>query len=96
MAKTLGSVTTIDGCLAGDIHAVSLVIGRSGTVRGNIFAGSAFVRGQVDGNIYATKLQLCSSCHVEGDILHETIEIVAGAFFKGDCRHSVDPLRDEK
>ncbi len=96
MTKLSPSTSTVDGRIAGDVHANSLFIGESASIRGNIFARTAIVRGRVEGNIFVRKLQLCSTCHVKGDILHETIEIARGAFFEGNCRHSVDPLRDAK
>jgi hypothetical protein len=37
-------------------------------------------------------VQLSSTCHVEGDILHEALAVETGAFFEGNCRHSDDPI----
>jgi cytoskeletal protein CcmA (bactofilin family) len=53
------------------------------------------VRGKVVGRIYARKVLLTATCHVEGDILHETFAVENGAFFEGSCRHSDNPLGDE-
>src|SRR5690606_29041280 len=38
------------------------------------------------------RVQLSSTCHVEGDILHEALAVETGAFFEGNCRHSDDPI----
>ena len=35
---------------------------------------------------------LASTCHVEGDILHEAFAVETGAFFEGNCRHADNPL----
>jgi hypothetical protein len=48
------------------------------------------------GRIRARKVQLASTSHVEGDILHEAFSVEAGAFFEGNCRHSDNPLGEER
>ena len=85
----------IDGCVEGDVHSAGLVIGEKALIRGEIVAEDVTVRGRVDGSIRARKVLLCSSCHVEGNILHEAFAVEAGAFFEGNCRHSDNPLSDE-
>ena len=53
------------------------------------------VRGRVQGSIRARKVLLCSTCHVEGNILHEAFAVETGAFFEGNCRHADNPLAEE-
>jgi hypothetical protein len=53
------------------------------------------VRGHIHGGIRAKKVLLCSTCHVEGNILHEAFAVETGAFFEGNCRHSDNPLAEE-
>ena len=53
------------------------------------------VRGRVQGGIKARKVLLATTCHVEGNILHEAFAVETGAFFEGNCRHSDDPFADE-
>jgi cytoskeletal protein CcmA (bactofilin family) len=38
---------------------------------------------------------LASTCHVEGDILHEAFAVETGAFFEGNCRHADNPLAED-
>jgi cytoskeletal protein CcmA (bactofilin family) len=85
---------TIDGKVDGDIRAASLVIGEKAVIVGDVFAEEAIVRGRVEGSIRARKVQLCSTCHVEGNILHEAFSVESGAFFEGNCRHTDNPLAD--
>jgi cytoskeletal protein CcmA (bactofilin family) len=85
---------TVEGSVDGDIYCSSVLIGVTARVRGNITADNLIIRGRVEGNIRARKLQLSATCHVEGDILHDRIEIIAGSFFQGNCRHRADPLHD--
>ncbi len=85
---------TIDGKVDGDIRAASLVIGEKAIITGDVFAEEAIVRGRVEGSIRARKVQLCATCHVEGNILHEALSVESGAFFEGNCRHTDNPLAD--
>ena len=84
----------IDGKIDGDIRANALVVGDKAIIQGDIYAEEAVVRGRVEGSIRARKVQLCATCHVEGNILHEALAVEIGAFFEGNCRHSDNPLAD--
>lgn len=85
----------IDGRIEGDVRAGALVIGEKAYIEGDVFAEDAIVRGTVHGGIRARKVQLCSTCRVEGNILHEALAMEAGAYFEGNCRHSDNPLADK-
>jgi cytoskeletal protein CcmA (bactofilin family) len=82
----------INGRVAGTVRCVSLIIGKSGQIHGEVLAGDVAVSGQVKGRIYAHRVRLGVSSRVEGDILHAVFAIEAGAFFEGNCRHSDNPL----
>jgi cytoskeletal protein CcmA (bactofilin family) len=84
----------IDGCIEGDVHSCSLVIGDKAAIHGEILADDVTVRGRVQGTIRARKVLLCATSHVEGTILHESFAVESGAFFEGNCRHSDNPLAD--
>jgi cytoskeletal protein CcmA (bactofilin family) len=85
----------VDGRVEGDVHSSGLVIGDKALIHGEIMADDVTVRGKVQGSIRARKVLLCSTCHVEGNILHEAFSVEAGAFFEGNCRHSDNPLAEE-
>jgi cytoskeletal protein CcmA (bactofilin family) len=84
----------IDGKVDGDVRATSLVVGEKAVIVGDVYAEEAIVRGRLEGSIRARKVQLCATCHVEGNILHEALSVESGAFFEGNCRHSENPLAD--
>lgn len=84
----------VDGRVDGDIRSAVVVVGENAVIRGDLYAEDAKIRGRVEGNIRARKVQLYATCHVEGTILHEAISIEAGAYFEGSCRHSDNPLAD--
>lgn len=94
-----GSLTSagdiqIDGRVEGDVRGSGLVVGDKALIHGEVYAEDITVRGRIEGGIRARKVLLCSTCHVEGNILHEAFAVETGAFFEGNCRHSDDPLAD--
>src|SRR6202012_1094365 len=85
----------IDGRVEGDVRSAGLVIGDKAFILGEIVADDVTVRGRIQGGIRARKVLLCTTSHVEGNILHEAFAVEAGAFFEGNCRHSDNPLADD-
>ena len=92
--NTTGDIQ-IEGVVEGDVRSVGLVVGEKAEIHGEIWAEDVTIRGKVIGRINARKVLLASTCHVEGDILHEAFAVEAGAFFEGSCRHSDNPLGEE-
>lgn len=84
----------VEGKIDGDIRAAGLVIGEKAIIVGDIYAEEAVVRGRVEGSIRARRVQLCATCHVEGNVLHESLAVENGAFFEGNIRHTDNPLAD--
>jgi cytoskeletal protein CcmA (bactofilin family) len=82
----------IDGTVEGDIRSVTLMIGNSAVIKGEIIAEEVVVRGRIEGRIRARRVQLDASAVVLGDILQEQLTVAAGATFEGTCRKSSDPL----
>jgi len=85
----------IDGTVEGDVRSQSLTVGEHATITGEVMADDVVVRGRIVGSIRARRVQLATTCHVEGDILHEALAVETGAFFEGNCRHSDDPLGED-
>jgi cytoskeletal protein CcmA (bactofilin family) len=85
----------IDGTVEGDVRSQSLTVGEHATITGEVMADDVIVRGRIVGSIRARRVQLATTCHVEGDILHEALAVETGAFFEGNCRHSDDPLGED-
>ena len=86
----------VDGRVEGDVKSAGLVIGDKAFIQGEIYADDVTIRGRVQGGIRARKVLLCATSHVEGNILHEAFAVEAGAFFEGNCRHSDNPLSEER
>ena len=93
-ALAAGGDIQVDGKVQGDITSGSLTVGEKAVVEGEILAEEVIVRGKIVGSIRARKVQLCSTCHVEGDIYHQALAVETGAYFEGNCRHSDDPMKE--
>jgi cytoskeletal protein CcmA (bactofilin family) len=81
----------LEGRLEGDIRAGGLIVGENAILLGDINAEEAIIRGRVEGDIKARKTQLCSTCHVEGNIFQEGLSIELGAYFEGNIRRADKP-----
>ncbi len=82
----------VEGTVEGDIRANLLTIGENAVIRGEIVADDVVVNGHVIGRIRGQKVRLTSTGRVEGDILHKTIAIEAGAHFEGSVHRGEDPI----
>ncbi|MBL6958121.1 MAG: polymer-forming cytoskeletal protein [Rhodospirillales bacterium] len=81
----------IDGAVDGDIRTVSLLVGESAVIKGEIIADKVRVHGTVNGQIKARTVSLAKSARVTGDILHEDLSIETGAFLEGHCKRIEKP-----
>jgi cytoskeletal protein CcmA (bactofilin family) len=79
----------LDGTIEGSIESssdtqVTVAIGHSGLVHGDVRAHRVLVNGQVDGNIYAReKCELLETSKVKGDIHYGLLGIEHGAEILG-------------
>ncbi len=91
-----GNLTTsgevqIDGKVDGDVNAGAVTIGAEASVNGEIQAERVVVHGALQGCIRADTVQLAKSAKVQGDIIHRTLSMEAGAILDGHCKHSEKP-----
>ena len=80
----------IVGKLIGTIQSQGkVVIGKSGSVEGDIFCKNADISGAVKGSMKVDELlNLTSSSNIEGQVTVGRISIEAGANFTGQCNMS--------
>jgi cytoskeletal protein CcmA (bactofilin family) len=98
--STIGEDLTITGNVTaksklqidGDVHCASLVLGENSQLEGGVVADDVVVRGRLIGSIWAQRVTLQSTSHVEGDLVHKSLAVEQGAYFEGESRHSEDPL----
>ena len=92
-----GNVTSkselhLDGQVQGDVHCVTLVLGETAQVEGNVVAEEVMVRGRLIGSVRALKVMLQSTAHVEGNLFHKSLALEQGTHFEGESRPSEAPL----
>ncbi|MDR0324965.1 MAG: polymer-forming cytoskeletal protein [Oscillospiraceae bacterium] len=77
----------IDGEYTGVINLSGhLLIGESGSVNGNIRAGSILIAGYVKGDVYCdSTVHMAATAHVEARVAAQTLKTDEGAHFNGQC-----------
>lgn len=75
----------VEGKVEGSIHATkSVVVGKGGTVSGDIETQDVVVAGSVNGTIVgASRVELQDTCRVEGDIRSRRIKLDEGGQVEG-------------
>mgnify|MGYP000026500163 CR=1 FL=1 len=86
----------LDGAVEGDVRAGSLTLGENASIKGEVEADLAVIHGHLIGSLRAREVRLAASSRIEGDIVHSTLSIEAGAYFEGQCRRADDPLSESK
>ncbi len=81
----------IDGTIEGDVisHKGGVILGESGTIKGNIKAQTVTVGGKIIGNIHVShNIDIQIKAQVHGDIYAQQLVISEGAIFEGNCTMS--------
>lgn len=83
----------IDGRVKGNVSCQGeLVIGKDGTVEGEVKAASAVLSGRITGKLLVEdRAELSSTARMEGDVACVKLVIEEGAFFQGQCQMSAKP-----
>jgi cytoskeletal protein CcmA (bactofilin family) len=87
-----GSLTSagevqFDGEIEGDLKAAGLVIGQSAKASGTVTADRLKISGTVKGIIRAGRVSLASTAVVDGELIHNSLEVEDGARLEGKvCR----------
>lgn len=76
----------VDGQVEGDIKCQSLAVGKTGLVKGCIFAEDVYIRGSVVGQIEAKSVTLLNNARITGDIIHHKLSVEEGATIDGTCK----------
>jgi len=89
--KIVGNIETdgtvrIEGIVDGSIKAgKAVVIGKQGTVNGDIKTQDAVISGRVDGTLVAaSRLELQATCHIEGEVHTRRMQLEEGAVLNGN------------
>lgn len=87
--KSAGSIK-IDGALEGNVELKeSIILGREGTIKGNIICRSGVIGGKIEGSVDAQDvLEFQTGARMVGDMTCKGLIIQQGVFFEGNCRMS--------
>lgn len=87
--KVAGSIH-IDGTIEGNVEVTeSLIIGKSGKVRGEVIAKNCVIGGKVEGSLFTEeKAEFQSGAILHGDIKCKRLVIEEGVVFDGNCKMS--------
>ena len=80
-----GDIIHIDGKLEGDVCCKELIIGPTGSVKGNITAKRLELFGELNGTLTVESLSIASTARFIGDSVYKTIAIEPGAVLVGSC-----------
>lgn len=80
-----GDVIHIDGHLEGDVTCKELVIGVTGSIKGNVVAQNLEIYGELSGTLKVENLFIAGSAKFVGDSIYKTIAIEPGAVLVGKC-----------
>lgn len=87
-----GGDLQVNGRVNGDVTCLRLIVGRTGTVIGNITADDVVVFGEVKGVIRAARVFLRETARVKSEVFHQELAIEKGAGFEGVSRPRKDPM----
>jgi cytoskeletal protein CcmA (bactofilin family) len=82
----------IDGILQGNLKTKGkVVIGETGTVKGEIKCKNSDVEGSIEGKIHVSELlSLKATSNLNGDIIARKLAIEPGSKFTGNCKMTSD------
>ena len=91
--KVIGDVETtgvvkVDGIIEGSIRgARQVLLGRSGTIQGDLHAEEAILAGKVVGTVSASeRVEVQSTSRIDGDIHTRSIVVLEGGIINGNVR----------
>lgn len=86
----------VNGSVKGDIDCSSLLVSKSGCVKGKVAADSVVVAGVVDGPVICSRLHLKSGARVIGDIQYDTLIVDQGGHFAGRSLEKVQSKTEQQ
>jgi cytoskeletal protein CcmA (bactofilin family) len=87
----------VDGTIEGSVASkASVVVGESGTVKGNVRAVDVLLAGKIHGNVSCSgHLDIMNTGVIEGDIEAKSLRVEIGGVFAGTSRMGTKP-KDQK
>lgn len=87
----------VEGEVEGAVKAgKSVVVGKDGTVKGDIATQDAIIAGSVNGSVMAeSRIELQSTCRVEGDIRSRRVKLDEGGQVDGQLHMGASAVRSD-
>ena len=79
----------IEGCFNGNIEAVSVIIGKTGLLKGELTCRSLQVYGLLDGRATCSNITIMAGAVVRAEIKYDSIIVKQGASITGDLRRKI-------
>lgn len=89
--RVVGNITSegdvqLEGTVDGNLKAKSLVVGPSGSIRGEVKVDKIQVQGSVTGPIRGRTVEIAKTAKVTGDVFYESLTVETGAVIDGACK----------
>jgi cytoskeletal protein CcmA (bactofilin family) len=89
--RVVGNITSegdvqLDGTVDGNLKAKSLVVGPTGSIRGEVKADKVQVQGSVTGPVRARTVEIAKTAKLTGDVFYEQLTVETGAVIDGACK----------
>ncbi len=84
----------LDGTIKGNVKGEYLVIGKTGTVTGDVNIGTCICQGKVYGNIKSDELTVVKGCRIEGNVETVNLAVESGASLIGEVKVDDKDLKD--
>lgn len=95
--ETDGTVR-IEGTVEGSVKAgKAVVIGKQGSVKGDVVTQDAVISGRVDGKLTAaSRLELQATCRIDGEVHTRRMQLEEGAVLNGSVLMGADAVGEGK
>ena len=92
---TSDGIVDFGGTFEGDITVDTLVLARTGKIKGNVRARSVTIEGRLEGTISAISVALKTSAQVTADIVAQKLVIESGAMIEGHVTSRSNQTEDQ-
>jgi len=77
----------IEGVVKGNVYSENgksvLIVAESGHIHGDVRVSNLVLNGSIDGDVYASKVELFDKARINGDIYYDLLELAVGAEVNG-------------
>ena len=94
-ALTSEGILDLAGSFEGDLTVDTLVLAKTGKIKGNVRARSVTIEGRLEGTISAISVALKTSAQVTADIVAQKLVIESGAMIEGHVASKSNQTEDQ-